>query len=391
MRVLFTPFNWPTHYYGMATLAWAARAAGHEVRVAAQPSLTEAITQSGMSAVRAGGRQDFVSHAARFMHNQQSSLSELPPERMHELFHLRNARFLATAQDAAEDLIAFTRSWRPDLIVSDPLVHAAPLVAGVLGVPIVHHLFGLDVARKMRLLGLPSPDGDEGFRAFYARYGVELAAEAALRTIDPCPPSIRIPGGADVLPVRCVPYNGPGTVPDWMLKPAERPRVCITWGTSTGVVGGAKSFRIPDLLGPVGKLDVEVVLTLRSSDAALVEDVPDNVRIVHDVPLSILLPTCAAIVYQGGGSTMLTSLYYGVPQVISPQVADQHFNAQAIAGSGAGIHLDAAAVGDFDAVRDAVATAVSDEGIRAAADRLRDEVAAQPTPADIIRTLEHLV
>ena len=48
MRVLFVPLPEKSHLYCMVPLAWALVATGHEVRVAAAPSLREAITGAGL-------------------------------------------------------------------------------------------------------------------------------------------------------------------------------------------------------------------------------------------------------------------------------------------------------------------------------------------------------
>ena len=63
MRVLFTSWAWPTHYYQMVPLAWALRAAGHEVRAASAPALSATIAASGVPAVGVG--DDSVDAVAR--------------------------------------------------------------------------------------------------------------------------------------------------------------------------------------------------------------------------------------------------------------------------------------------------------------------------------------
>ncbi|HZN74657.1 MAG TPA: glycosyl transferase family 28, partial [Micromonosporaceae bacterium] len=47
MRVLFTTFAWPSHYFPMVPLAWALQAAGHEVRMTSQPELLPTMRRSG--------------------------------------------------------------------------------------------------------------------------------------------------------------------------------------------------------------------------------------------------------------------------------------------------------------------------------------------------------
>ncbi len=49
MRVLFVPFDYPTHYRVTAPLAWAFRAAGHEVLVACGSVMSDTVSKTGMN------------------------------------------------------------------------------------------------------------------------------------------------------------------------------------------------------------------------------------------------------------------------------------------------------------------------------------------------------
>src|SRR5215475_15360763 len=55
---------------------------------------------------------------------------------------------------------------------------------------------------------------------------------------------------------------------------------------------------------------------------------PPGVRSYRFVPLSMLLPRCAAIVHQGGIGTIALALAAGIPQVTVPAAMDQHANAE---------------------------------------------------------------
>ena len=52
MRVLMTSVAVEAHFNGMVPLAWALRAAGHEVHFASHPALTEPIAAAGLTADR---------------------------------------------------------------------------------------------------------------------------------------------------------------------------------------------------------------------------------------------------------------------------------------------------------------------------------------------------
>jgi len=67
MKVLFTTWAWPSHFFPLVPLAWALRAAGHEVRVASGPELAGTIRASGLPAVSVGTPVDFAGEfRARF-------------------------------------------------------------------------------------------------------------------------------------------------------------------------------------------------------------------------------------------------------------------------------------------------------------------------------------
>src|SRR6185503_13992876 len=119
------------------------------------------------------------------------------------------------------------------------------------------------------------------------------------------------------------PYNGPGLTPADLLEPARRPRVCVTWGTTTVKLSGPEAFLLPYALRAIAARDVDVVVAIAEEQRPLLGEVPDRVRVVHRVPLQTLVPACDAIVHQGGSGTMLTAACYGVPQLIIPQVPDQ--------------------------------------------------------------------
>ncbi|MFJ1460496.1 nucleotide disphospho-sugar-binding domain-containing protein [Nocardia sp. N2S4-5] len=405
MKILFVPFEWATHYYAMTSLAWAARAAGHEVRVAAHPSITAAVTGSGMIAVPIGGRSDLsagmtelrrspeLQRARSELSGDVGDLWKLPDDKLAPILAFMMIPHVRIAEDATPDLVEFARAWRPELVIGDPLMYAAPVAASVVGAPLVHHLLGPDFLRVMRFPGL---GGDaavgwpEGLRRLYDRYGVDIGAGAALRTVDPCPELIQVPGVPRRSPVRFVPYNGAGTMPRWLSEPPARQRICLTWGTSMQALSGGAGSLLPELLEALRGLDVEVVVAVRPHDRDQLGDLPPNSRVVVDLPLDILLPTCAAILHQGGAQTMLTAAAHGVPQILVPQIIDQGLVAELLTKSGAGIGLDAKHL-QPGLVRESVGAALGDDAIRNAAAELRREIMAQPSPAEVVRSLAQVI
>jgi UDP:flavonoid glycosyltransferase YjiC (YdhE family) len=290
----------------------------------------------------------------------------------------------------ADGLLALARSWRPDLIVYDPLTYAGPLVARLLGVPAVRSLFGPDVAY---FLG--------GLRRdpLLARFGLtedDLDVLGAA-TVDPCPPSLQFAdtmAPARRIRTRYVPYPGLAEVPAWLPDRPTRPRICLTWGTTIHRTIGSRAFLPGAVLDGVAKLaderDAELVLAITASQRTLLPPgLPPNVRVLESVPMDVLLPTCQAIVHQSGGGSMLTALRHGLPQLVLPPVFDQGVNAYQLVAAGAGIARPAAGVTTAQLLADGHEL-LDNPAYRAAAQRVQQEMRDLPPPADAVAELAAL-
>jgi UDP:flavonoid glycosyltransferase YjiC (YdhE family) len=403
VRVLLTPYIVTSHYYQMAGLAWACRAAGHEVRVAAQPAFLGEVSKSGMLGVPVGGNYDGLAGGIDMAKKTTAMVKkanveageQLPPEVLKEIQANKLVPYVKLAEDMAEDLVTFARWWRPDIVISDSLTYAAPLAADTVGAPVVRFLWGLDIAWRVALPG-SGISGDEDPRArwpreltdLYARYGAKPRSHIGIRSLDICPPSLQFPGVPDRMPARYICYNGADVAPPWLLEPAERPRVCVTWGSMSTAIAGGDGFFVPQILKALADCDVDVVVTVKAADRELLGDLPERVRVAENLPLHLLLPSCDAIIHQGGASAMLTAASFGVPQLIIAGLMDQSANAARIAATGAGAGLNWADV-TIGAIASGV-MAILSEDVRQAARGLKEEIFAQPAPADTVAALEAL-
>ena len=398
VRILFTPLASPTHVLPMVPLAAAFRAAGHDVRFAAQPTVTDTITRCGQIAVPVGDAHDVASGVTEFLRKNPALLRR--DGRLAVMSGAPAGAFALAWIDAARavvpDLLGFCRWWRPDVLVTDPMFYAGPLAAEVLGIPLVRNLWGPDWTKSgFGMGGFPQDGPDtvdwpEDLLDLYESYGARTAIDFAVRTVDPFPPTLQVPGLANRITMRQVPYNGPGVVPDWLARRPGRPRVCVTGGTSNSRFLGPDGYLVPRVLEGLTGLDVEIVLAIGDADSELLGEVPPQVRLVRNLPFDLLLPGCAAIISHGGAGGMATAAAHGVPQVLIPQLGDQPTNAQLVAAAGAGVILDAPTFGPDD-VRRAVEAVVFGEGPRVAARRIQDEIATLPSPADVVRELEGVV
>lgn len=385
MRVLFATSPWPTHYYMTVPTAWAFRAAGHEVLVASQPSITGLITRSGLPAAAVGPDIDLVAIRRRTLPHERAA-HQAPPEPgadTEPVFDLWQEATMANL----DPLVAAARAWRPDLVVCDPMCPTGLVAARVLGVPGIRHLWAPDF--------LGSAGTDEmiatlpGFAEPYRSYGLEIDGDPAARTIDPCPPSMEPPPAPTRRHVRFVPYNGPAGTAGPPLPRSRRPRICLTWGLSVTRIVGTGAFLLPRVIEAVSGLGVDIVVAIDSSQRSMLGAVPDGVTVLEQAPLHMLVPGCDVIVHQGGAGSTLTAAREGLRQLALTHLPDQANVAIPMARTGAGRHLH----GDeatSAAIRAAVAELLDDQSYRRAADRLREEMRAQPTPSHVVAELADL-
>jgi UDP:flavonoid glycosyltransferase YjiC (YdhE family) len=397
VRVLFTSLAARPHVLALVPLAWAFRAAGHDVRVAAQPSVSDMISRCGLPAVAVGGDHDLVADIMDFLRRHptlmrpdgQLAVMDGGPQGEFGLPWIRSAEAIAP------DLIAFGERWRPQLVVTDPMFYAGPVLAEVLGVPLVRHLWGPDWRKSGYGLGgfaegQTTVDWPPELVRLFESYGVRSAVDFAAGTVDPFPPSLQVPGLANRVTMRQVPYNGSEVLPGWLAEPPALPRVCVTCSTSNMPILGEEGFYVPKVLAGLAGLEVEIVVAIGRLDRERLGEPPPRTRLVENLPFDLLLPSCAALVSHGGGGAMVTAAVHGVPQVTIPMLADQPTNARLLAATGAGITLDATAL-DEGTVASAVETVLAGDGPRAAARRLQAEIRGLPPPAEIVERLEKLV
>jgi glycosyltransferase len=400
MRVLFVVASARPHLFPLVPLAWACRAAGHEVRIASAPSLGADLIRTGMPAVLVGGpqRRDPVARAELVA--AVYSQDPWPLDwgvRPHALDAAQRAHverlgrsLLAGADAMLDDLVAFGRTWRPHLIVYDAASYAGPVAAAVLGVPGVRHVFGTAVVPRYELRAGSTEPLPEYVRMF-ERFD-RFPATAPALTVDPTPPSMRLAADTPRLDQRYVPYNGSGTAPAWLWGPRSRPRVCVTWGhTAPRALGDAAAEPYREAVHALAELNVEVVVVSTAEQLRSLGPVPGTVRPAVALPLHLLMPSTDLIVHQGGDGTTLTAAAYGVPQLAITQKPDAELPAGRLAAVGAGIHLChqnlRADPGRRRAIRAAAGELLSGGAHRAAAYLLRQEIARQPPPADLVSRL----
>jgi UDP:flavonoid glycosyltransferase YjiC (YdhE family) len=406
MRVLFTTSNWTGDYFCVVPTAWALQAAGHDVRVACAPGQAEMIRNSGLTAVPILHSIDLM-RLCRFGHfnksaegnrplpdlplpltpagdRQVTDLSEIDVKAEGSLLWDELAPILRRSSDEA---VAFARNWRPDLVIYSLMSEAGPLSARVCGVPAVYHCPGFfGAAERGNALDL----GTDDMTGSFVRHGVEpWRREDTEYVIDPSPEA-SAPPHADALriPVQFVPYNGPGTVPPWLLAPAEKNRICMLWGRSVTEIFGPDLPALRYAIDAAAGLDVEVLLTVGPKQVKALGDLPDCVRVMTDFPFQHLLDTCDAVVHHSSAGSLMTSFIAGMPQLALPVTDDQIVTGERAAKTGSVLALPALTA-SFEDVQQAIKSVLTDT-YRGAALRQRRDLMARPTPAQIVPTLERI-
>ncbi|MEV5708040.1 nucleotide disphospho-sugar-binding domain-containing protein [Actinoallomurus sp. NPDC052274] len=377
MRVLFTTFPSPSHFFPMVPLAWALRTAGHEVAVAAQPAFLPVVTGTGLPAVRAGEDADIN---AVWYGDAEGEPSWKNDEERRAARAMR--MFAVVGSAMADDVIGFARRWRADVIVYEPRAYAGLVTAERLGLPLVRHLWGTDYT-----YGRWSTEGP-ALAPLLEAHGVPGSDHLGALTVDVCPPALQLAAAPNRRLMRYVPYNGSGVVPDLPAEPGDRPRVCVTWGTTfVKYTGHLDPVRVT--VEALGGLDVDIVVAIGAGYRDLLGTLPPRTRVLESVPLNLVLPACNAIVHQGGAGTTLTAAVQGVPQLVVPSFADEPVNARQVVAGGVGRSLPLTEA-TADQVFTEMRALLDGAQYGAAARRVRDEASAQPSPRSFVAAIEDI-
>ncbi|MEU5980539.1 activator-dependent family glycosyltransferase [Streptomyces sp. NPDC047315] len=422
MRVLFVTFPWKTHLYNFVPLAWALQTAGHEVRVASEPPLADAITRAGLTAVTVGSPLT-PQERGRTAEEGTVPAKQGPPGPVDSLFEIGAGRRkigwpelrwldenvvvprLQFINDTmVDDLVTHCRSWQPDLVLWDAVSNAGAIAAKATGAAHGRVLFSLDVSGRLRNDFLaaqeqqPVEDRTDGCRDWYAawaeKYGCTYSEDLVNGqfTVDQLPESLRLEPDDLSVSVRYVPYNGPAVVPDWVADPPTAPRVLMTFGITARELPEDHAItvdQVQDVLDAVADLDIELVLTLSDELRDELDRIPDNTRVVEFVPMQAIVSSCAVLVNHGGPGSFNSGLLNAIPQLLICSTPDAVAKNTLIEEHRIGIPIRPGDV-DGQRVREALVQLLEDPSYREGAERMRRQMMAQRTPNDLVPELERL-
>ena len=372
MKVVFAALNAYGHLFPMLPLAMACRAAGHDVVVATGAPFLGRLpvrTVPGLpSEIDLAWAEQEVRRRHPDLHGFEATLAMFGD---------------VTAGATTATMLEVLGSERADLLVTDPLHLGAAIAGDLAGVPTLDFAIGLVPFMAATL----HPITIDYQRERWLERGVtppdtKLLGQALL---DPCPPSLQVPY-ADVprIPIRSVAWRGAeAALPPWLAEPGHRPRVYLTLGTVS--FGAVEILR--RAASEIATLDVELLVAVGpNGDPARAR------RTAGQRPRGAVRLSGGGA--EPGGSDRPPRGYRdgaGCPggrtaELILPQGADQPFNADLIAGSGAGRQQtnDDYTLGSIAALAEPL---LGDCSERATAVRLAAEIAGMPAPAEVVPDL----
>ena len=379
MRVLFSSTFGYGHMFPMYPLARAFLAAGHDILWATSADARDRLEAAGLPAAPSGLAGPELRERVGRLQARVTSVS--PRERAAFMYPRLFGETLTPPM--AADLLPLATRWRPDLMVHEHGELASPLVGAVLQVPSVTHAFGGGIP--------PSMLEDAGARlaGLWAEHGQALPPYAGSFTtlyLDICPPSVQsvpldhVPARQPLRPVADT-GGATGPLPHY-LERDERPLVYVTLGTVQN--------RLP-LLAPavsaLARLPVRVLVTVGpDGDPDALGPQPDHVHVERWVDQPRVLQHCDVVVSHAGSGTFLGALAEGLPQLCLPQAADQFRNSEGAARAGVAVVLHPEESSP-DAIASAVGALLTDEALHRRARGVADEIAAMPSPDDVVDRL----
>ena len=365
------------HLYPMMPLALACADAGHEAVIATGPPFLGRLPLPTVPGYPPSLELDWVIQEARRrhpdLHDQDFSMAMFAD---------------VTAEFVAPTIIEQCERERPDLVIFEATNAGAGVAASVLEIPAAAYAILLESSFYGSLHGATA-----GYQRnmWLQRNLTPPAGDGLLAAvlINPAPPTLQRTSASETMtvPIRSVAYNeSSAEVPAWLDATPARPRVYLTLGT---VSFGAVEV-LSRAIAEIAALDVDVLVTVGpEGEPASLGELPDNVHVERFVAQSAVLPLMDLVVHHGGTGTVLSAVAVGLPQLLLPQGADQFFNAAILTAAGAARALpnDAQQPG---VIGNAVHELLGDAPERHVAIRLRDEIAAMPSPAEVVPAMVNL-
>jgi hypothetical protein len=349
--------------------------------VASGPDAEEAVSARGLS-FRAVGPPFDSWFAALRARTRGTPGDGLGPSRVEGYFIPRLFGEVGMAL-MVDDLLDLCKETDPDLVVFDPYLLAAPLVAELTGTHPVLHSIGALMDRSV--LDLVA----DAVSPIWREFGLDVPPGAGLysgTTLTICPPSLDPTGIElhDAQPLRPapLPVTEPHGLPVSFDNPGH-PLVYLTLGTFSN--NDLDLFRL--VLQALKDEPVNVLATIgRDNDASALAPLPVNARVERFVPQADVLPHCAAVVHHAGAGMMFGVLAHGLASLALSQSADNFNNAALLARAGVAEVLMPDEVTGA-AVRSGLRAVLENFDMRRRARHIAEEISAMPSPDEVAARL----
>jgi UDP:flavonoid glycosyltransferase YjiC (YdhE family) len=304
---------------------------------------------------------------------QRLPLAEPDQEREDE--QLRQVFAGGMARDRVAALADLFDRWPPDAVVHDESDFGAPLAAELAGVP--HAAVQINASGSFFRPALLAEPLDRLRAELGLPPDPEMRAAARHLVLSPFPPSFRHPD---------FPLPATGHAIRLGRAPlASGDAVYFTLGTVFNLESGDLFSRV--LAGLAGRR--AIVTVGHAVEPAELGPLPAGIRVERFVVQAEVLPQCCAVVSHGGSGSLLGAFEHGLPSVVLAMGADQLHNAARCEALGVARLLHPVRATGAD-VAAAVAAVIEEPSYRAAAVRLRDEIAALPGPERAVELIEAL-
>ena len=385
MKFLFTVQPLFGHFHAMVPLALALKDHGHEVAFATGRSFGSTVQHVGFQHFPCGldlsGEPNGIFET---LPNWEIVKAKYPSVGVQQVYGFVQA----LGPQMADDVSALVKTWRPAVIVRDPLEFGGYIAAEHYSLPHATITWAIYINPK-----LLCPEALIELRQRYS-----LPDDPELNTLDRylvfnfLPPVWQL-SMAPFPPVThrfCAPpfdVSGEDRLPDWIGALPARPTIYATLGTTFNQ--SPATFQA--ILAALSAEEVNAVITVgRSMDPAQFQPLPAHIHIEQYIPQTLLLPHCDAILFHGGYNSLHSALWHGMPMIITPLGAgDQYPTGLLCEKLGVGIMVKEQPP-ESEAIRAAVQAAIEQPAYRARAHQLRREIKALPDLSQAVKRLEIL-
>jgi UDP:flavonoid glycosyltransferase YjiC (YdhE family) len=323
MKILVTVEPGLSHANAIIPFADVLRRAGHNLLVAAGPTVVSNFKRAGF--VGRSVAPDPPNSEDPVLIEEIPGLRTARPQKRIEISR-REVSVRRRAVPLAQAILPLVNEWTPDLILRDSTELAGWAVAERCNIPHMSIEVGLHWTPK-------------------DWYGLDGSALATLRA------SIGLPKDYGP-PTTLYRYLHIGTSPPGFLPPTIRlpDSTQLVRPTFHDNYGEALTYPLTDewaylTFGTVYKPDEDVVCALAADLANSFQHVlvsgsfappAANVTVASYIPQSLIMSRCAVVVCHGGRNTVLTALSAGVPVVCAPIASDQFFISERVNKLGVG-------------------------------------------------------